>query len=405
MRKDDYNKLSSYVRNNLDLTSEVDEKELRELIISGMENITKESYLSLADKEELSLRVYNSILKLDLLQEFIDDPEISEVMINGYDNIYYEKKGVIHRSDKTFESKEKLEDVVQRIVAGCNKSVNETYPIADARLADGSRVNIVLYPIALNGPIVTIRRFGKHVLTMEDMVDMEIVSKDVADFLNRLIVAGYNMVISGGTSSGKTTLLNALSNYIPRDERIITIEDNAELRIIGVDNLVTLETRRQLYDESRDITIRDLIKTALRMRPDRIIVGECRGAEAFDMLQAMNTGHDGSLTTAHANSAKDMLLRLEAMVLMAVDLPIDAIRRQIASAVDIVVHLERLPDRSRRITQISEIAGLEKGEIIMNELFNLESENGRYEIKRKGNLIHKEKLQRRGVFDTGLQKV
>ncbi len=405
MRKDDYNKLSSYVRNNLDLTSEVDEKELRELIISGMENITKESYLSLADKEELSLRVYNSILKLDLLQEFIDDPDISEVMINGYDNIYYEKKGVIHRSDKTFESKEKLEDVVQRIVAGCNKSVNETYPIADARLADGSRVNIVLYPIALNGPIVTIRRFGKHVLTMEDMVDMEIVSKDVADFLNRLIVAGYNMVISGGTSSGKTTLLNALSNYIPRDERIITIEDNAELRIIGVDNLVTLETRRQLYDESRDITIRDLIKTALRMRPDRIIVGECRGAEAFDMLQAMNTGHDGSLTTAHANSAKDMLLRLEAMVLMAVDLPIDAIRRQIASAVDIVVHLERLPDRSRRITQISEIAGLEKGEIIMNELFNLESENGRYEIKRKGNLIHKEKLQRRGVFDTGLQKV
>ena len=405
MRKDDYNKLSSYVRNNLDLTSEVDEKKLRELIISGMENITKESYLSLADKEELSLRVYNSILKLDLLQEFIDDPDISEVMINGYDNIYYEKKGVIHRSDKTFESKEKLEDVVQRIVAGCNKSVNETYPIADARLADGSRVNIVLYPIALNGPIVTIRRFGKHVLTMEDMVDMEIVSKDVADFLNRLIVAGYNMVISGGTSSGKTTLLNALSNYIPRDERIITIEDNAELRIIGVDNLVTLETRRQLYDESRDITIRDLIKTALRMRPDRIIVGECRGAEAFDMLQAMNTGHDGSLTTAHANSAKDMLLRLEAMVLMAVDLPIDAIRRQIASAVDIVVHLERLPDRSRRITQISEIAGLEKGEIIMNELFNLESENGRYEIKRKGNLIHKEKLQRRGVFDTGLQKV
>jgi pilus assembly protein CpaF len=405
MRKDDYNKLSSYVRNNLDLTSEVDEKELRELIISGMENITKESYLSLADKEELSLRVYNSILKLDLLQEFIDDPDISEVMINGYDNIYYEKKGVIHRSDKTFESKEKLEDVVQRIVAGCNKSVNETYPIADARLADGSRVNIVLYPIALNGPIVTIRRFGKHVLTMEDMVDMEIVSKDVADFLNRLIVAGYNMVISGGTSSGKTTLLNALSNYIPRDERIITIEDNAELRIIGVDNLVTLETRRQLYDESRDITIRDLIKTALRMRPDRIIVGECRGAEAFDMLQAMNTGHDGSLTTAHANSAKDMLLRLEAMVLMAVDLPIDAIRRQIASAVDIVVHLERLPDRSRRITQISEIAGLEKGEIIMNELFNLESENGRYEIKRNGNLIHKEKLQRRGVFDTGLQKV
>ena len=405
MRKDDYNKLSSYVRNNLDLTSEVDEKELRELIISGMENITKESYLSLADKEELSLRVYNSILKLDLLQEFIDDPDISEVMINGYDNIYYEKKGVIHRSDKTFESKEKLEDVVQRIVAGCNKSVNETYPIADARLTDGSRVNIVLYPIALNGPIVTIRRFGKHVLTMEDMVDMEIVSKDVADFLNRLIVAGYNMVISGGTSSGKTTLLNALSNYIPRDERIITIEDNAELRIIGVDNLVTLETRRQLYDESRDITIRDLIKTALRMRPDRIIVGECRGAEAFDMLQAMNTGHDGSLTTAHANSAKDMLLRLEAMVLMAVDLPIDAIRRQIASAVDIVVHLERLPDRSRRITQISEIAGLEKGEIIMNELFNLESENGRYEIKRKGNLIHKEKLQRRGVFDTGLQKV
>ena len=405
MRKDDYNKLSSYVRNNLDLTSEVDEKELRELIISGMENITKESYLSLADKEELSLRVYNSILKLDLLQEFIDDPDISEVMINGYDNIYYEKKGVIHRSDKAFESKEKLEDVVQRIVAGCNKSVNETYPIADARLADGSRVNIVLYPIALNGPIVTIRRFGKHVLTMEDMVDMEIVSKDVADFLNRLVVAGYNMVISGGTSSGKTTLLNALSNYIPRDERIITIEDNAELRIIGVDNLVTLETRRQLYDESRDITIRDLIKTALRMRPDRIIVGECRGAEAFDMLQAMNTGHDGSLTTAHANSAKDMLLRLEAMVLMAVDLPIDAIRRQIASAVDIVVHLERLPDRSRRITQISEIAGLEKGEIIMNELFNLESENGRYEIKRKGNLIHKEKLQRRGVFDTGLQKV
>ncbi len=405
MRKDDYNKLSSYVRNNLDLTSEVDEKELRELIISGMDNITKESYLSLADKEELSLRVYNSILKLDLLQEFIDDPDISEVMINGYDNIYYEKKGVIHRSDKTFESKEKLEDVVQRIVAGCNKSVNETYPIADARLADGSRVNIVLYPIALNGPIVTIRRFGKHVLTMEDMVDMEIVSKDVADFLNRLIVAGYNMVISGGTSSGKTTLLNALSNYIPRDERIITIEDNAELRIIGVDNLVTLETRRQLYDESRDITIRDLIKTALRMRPDRIIVGECRGAEAFDMLQAMNTGHDGSLTTAHANSAKDMLLRLEAMVLMAVDLPIDAIRRQIASAVDIVVHLERLPDRSRRITQISEIAGLEKGEIIMNELFNLESENGRYEIKRNGNLIHKEKLQRRGVFDTGLQKV
>ena len=318
-------------------------------------------------------------------------------MINGTQNIFFEKDGRIYQSDKRFVSREKLEDVVQQIAAGSNRLVNEASPIVDARLLDGSRVNIVLPPIAIDGPIVTIRKFSKEAITMKQLIAWESISREVSAFLATLVAAGYNIFISGGTGSGKTTFLNALSQSIPKTERIITIEDNAELQIQDVPNLVRLEARNANVEGSGAVTIRDLIKSALRMRPDRLIVGEVRSAEAIDMLQAMNTGHDGSLSTGHANSPKDMLSRLETMVLMGMELPLPAIQRQIASGVDVIVHLGRLRDKSRKVLEVTEVLGYTGGEIQLQTLYQYE-ETGEKEGRIQGEwrkvheITHTEKL-------------
>ena len=337
------------------------------------------------------------------MQELTDDPKVTEIMINGYDHIFLERAGRLYRWEKSFESKEKLEDVIQQIVAKCNRTVNEASPIVDARLENGSRVNIVLPPVALNGPIVTIRRFPEKPFLMDDLMRFGAINEETVGFLRKLVIAGYNIFISGGTGSGKTTFLNALSDFIPKDERIITIEDSAELQIVGVDNLVRLETRNANVEGCSEITIRDLIKSSLRMRPDRIIVGEVRGAEAIDMVQALNTGHDGSLSTGHANSAVDMLARLETMILMGMDLPIPAIRGQLASGIDIIVHLGRLRDKSRKVLEIAEVLGYMDGEIKLQSLYRFieEGENSEGKIigkfERENTFVHTEKLRAAGI--------
>ena len=345
--------LHARILEELDMTREIEDEELTELIYRVLQEASSEEYLSLSRKTELGKELFNAFRKLDLLQEFLEDEGITEIMINGTKSIFFERDGRIYKSDKRFLSKEKLEDVIQQIVAGSNRLVNEASPIVDARLADGSRVNVVLAPVAVNGPIVTIRKFGKDAITMDQLIAWNSISKEISVFLATLVAAGYNIFISGGTGSGKTTFLNALSQYIPKDERIITIEDNAELKLQE---------------------IRDLIKSALRMRPDRIIVGEVRGAEAIDMLQALNTGHDGSLSTGHANSTADMLSRLETMVLMGMNLPLPAIQRQIASGIDIIVHLGRLRDKSRKLLEVSEVLGYEDGKICLQLLYKYEEE-------------------------------
>ncbi|MBQ8247981.1 MAG: CpaF family protein [Lachnospiraceae bacterium] len=366
--------IHSEVRQRMDLTREMEDEEIMQLICRIITEKGREQYISIRLKEDLAKSVFASVRKLDILQELVDDDEVTEIMINGPSEIFIEKKGCITRWERQFESEERLEDVIQQIVASCNRVVNESSPIADARLLNGSRVNIVLKPLAINGPIVTIRRFPEIAITMEDYIKWGSISREAAVFLQKAVSYGYNIFISGGTGSGKTTLLNVLSGYIPKSSRVITIEDSAELQIKGVDNLVRLETRNANREGCMEINMRDLIKSALRMRPDRIIVGEVRGAEAFDMLQALNTGHDGSLSTGHANSAGDMLMRLEMMVLMAKDLPLPAIRRQIASGIDILVHLGRMRDRSRKIIEIIEIKGIVDNEIILNPLFALEED-------------------------------
>ena len=356
------------------MTREIEDEELTELIYRVLQEASSEEYLSLSRKTELGKELFNAFRKLDLLQEFLEDEGITEIMINGTRSIFFERDGRIHKSDKRFLSKEKLEDVIQQIVASSNRLVNEASPIVDARLADGSRVNVVLEPVAVNGPIVTIRKFGKDAITMDQLIAWNSISKEISDFLAALVAAGYNIFISGGTGSGKTTFLNALSQYIPKDERIITIEDNAELKLQDIPNLVSLEARNPNVEGTGAVTIRDLIKSALRMRPDRIIVGEVRGAEAIDMLQALNTGHDGSLSTGHANSTADMLARLETMVLMGMNLPLPAIQRQIASGIDIIVHLGRLRDKSRKLLEVSEVLGYENGKICLQSLYKYEEE-------------------------------
>ncbi len=332
--------------------------------------------------------IFSSLKRMDIIQQYLDDESVTEIMINGKDDIFIEKSGKLIRTGKKFDSEKKLNDVIQQIVAGCNRSVNEANPIVDARLSDGARVNIVLAPVALNGPIVTIRRFPKEPITMEKLLSFGSISEEAADFLKQLVIAKYNIFISGGTGSGKTTFLNALSQFIPSDERIITIEDSAELQLLNAENLVRLETRNSNIEGCSPITIRDLIRTSLRMRPERIIVGEVRGAEALDMLQAMNTGHDGSLSTGHANSTIDMLKRLETMVLMGMDLPLEAIRGQIAGGIDIIVHLARQRDHSRKVVEISEITGFVNGVIALNKLFD--HKNGKLVMVNE--LINKEKL-------------
>ncbi|MDY6229115.1 MAG: CpaF family protein [Clostridium sp.] len=387
---------------------DLSDDEIKEVIKKKLSACINEKSLriSVGQKKNILDKVFNSVKRLDILQPLIENKEISEIMINGCDDVFIEKNGKVIRLDVKFENKQILENIVQKIVSTVNREVNEKTPIVDARLKDGSRVNVVLPPIALNGPIVTIRKFPDTPFTIEKMIEIGSITQEVADFLHKLVISKYNIFISGGTGSGKTTFLNALSNYIPKDERIITIEDSAELQIKNVENIVRLETRNKNTEGTGEITIRDLIKSSLRMRPDRIVVGEVRGAEALDMLQAMNTGHDGSLSTGHANSAIDMLSRLETMVLTGVDFPISAIRKQIASAIDIIVQIGRLRDKSRKVLEINEVLGIENGEIVLNPLYQLVEEEGSTDkkviasLKRTENKFHSiDKLKMKGIYN------
>lgn len=394
------------VLENINL-AKVNDEELEESVRLEIDKYFEGQYISIAQKAMITDEVFSSIRGFGLLDSIIHDDTITEVMINGPREIFIEKSGKLMRLQDEFESEEKLQDIIQRIVALAGREVNQANPIVDTRLPDGSRVNVVLPPISLKGPIVTIRKFSKEPMTVEKLINYKSITPQIADVLKLLVKAKYNIFICGGTGSGKTTFLNAISNFIPHDDRVITIEDSAELQIVNVDNLVSLETRNANTAGVGQITIRDLIKSALRMRPDRIIVGEVRGAEALDMLQAMNTGHDGSLSTGHANSTRDMLSRLETMVLTGADgLPLDAVRQQIASAVDIIVHLSRLRDRSRKTMEITEVVGYENGEIILNPLYVFEEdENTTLEkvsgsLKRTDNpLINDHKLISMGYYE------
>ena len=371
-RKDFLYKSREYISKYFDLSRLKDDElyiKLEKLVSEQLGEV----YVSIQERVNLTDELYSSIRGLGLLDMIIKDDDITEVMINGTDEIFIEKSGKIERLNQSFESQRKLEDIIQRIVGRAGREVNQSNPIVDTRLPDGSRVSVVLPPVALKGPTLTIRKFSKIPMTVEQLIKYKSITPQIAKVLETFVKAKYNIFISGGTGSGKTTFLNALSNYIPKTERVITIEDSAELQIVGIDNLVKLETRNSNSSGRGTITIRDLIKTSLRMRPERIIVGEVRGAEALDMLQAMNTGHDGSLSTGHANSTKDMLSRLETMVLMGAEgLPLEAIRQQIASAVDIIIHLSRLRDHSRKTMEITEVVGLKDGEIELNPLYVFE---------------------------------
>lgn len=393
--------IKSRLLEKLDHSMEMEDEAVQELVENEVWLMGKETYIPLAEKKRLCREIYYAIRKYDVLQELLEDETVTEIMVNGPDHIFIEKEGRLQQWQTAFESEDKLLDVIQQIVAKANRVVNESSPIVDARLF-GSRVHVVLPPVALNGPILTIRRFGKTPLLIPELLRLGSVSQEICTFLEKLVIAGYNIFISGGTGSGKTTFLNALSSFIPRTERIITIEDSAELQIQGNDNLVRLETRNANVEGCKPVTIRDLIRASLRMRPDRIIVGEVRGAEAIDMLQALNTGHDGSLSTGHANSAADMIARLETMVLMGMELPLAAIRRQIACGVDLIVHLGRLRDKSRRVLSVSEVVGYEQGEVLLSVIYEFQEtgeRNGKVQgiWKKTGSLVHTEKLQQAGI--------
>lgn len=386
----------------LDISREVPDEEILAIIDEGICERAKKQVLSLESRKKLRMEVFYSLRRLDIIQELVDDEDVTEIMVNGLGKIFYEKQGSILLWDKCFQSREKLEDVIQQIVGTNNRVVNEYSPIVDARLADGSRVNVVLAPIAIDGSCISIRKFPKEPITMDKMIGLGSISEEVVEFLRELVAARYNIFISGGTGSGKTTFLNALSAFIPADERIVTIEDSAELQIRNIPNLVRLETRNDNMETGNGISIRDLIKTALRMRPDRIIVGEIRGAEALDMLQAMNTGHDGSLSTGHANSCRDMLRRIETMVLMGMELPLAAVQAQIAAGIDILIHLGRMRDRTRKVLDVMEITGYEEHEICLNPLYRFcETGKGEGKVtgcwKQVGELVNREKLVRAGI--------
>lgn len=394
--ENNYEEIRRECRNQLleqiDYTKDMGDEEIRDLIDDCVLRVGKTQKLSLQIKNRLQRELFATIRQLDVLEEFLSDNSVTEIMVNGPDCIFIERGGMLTKVDVHFESQEKLTDVIQQIVAKVNRVVNEASPIVDARLSGGARVHVVMPPIALNGPILTIRRFPDHPICVEDYYRFGSLNEEVMEFIKKLIKAKYNIFISGGTGSGKTTFLNVLSGFIPTDERIVTIEDNAELQIRSIENLVRLETRNANIEGCLPITIRDLIKASLRMRPDRIIVGEIRGAEAIDLLMAMNTGHDGSLSTGHANSAKDMLTRLETMVLMGMDMPLDAIRRQIASAVDIIIHLGRLRDHSRKLLEIVEVVGYVNHEIVLSPLYTFVEEGCTKEGKIQGSFIKKEAL-------------
>lgn len=392
------------VLSRLDLTKETNDSVIEDMIEEEIIKKSRMEVIDLAEKLVLWKEIFNSLRRLDVLQELVEDKSVTEIMINGPDHIFIERAGRIKEWHKTFESKEKLEDVIQQIVSASNRMVNEANPIVDVRLQDGSRVNVVLQPIALEGPVVTIRKFPDKPIDIAQLLTFGSITEEAAAFLEKLVVAKYNIFISGGTGSGKTTFLNVLSNFIPSDERIITIEDSAELQIKNIPNLVRLETRNANVEGRNAISIRDLIKSSLRMRPDRIVIGEIRDGAAIDMLSAMNTGHDGSLSTGHANSTEDMLSRLETLVLMGMELPLPAVRRQISSAIDIIVHLGRLRDKTRKVLEIVEILNYENGEIRTNPLYQFveeREENGKVigTLKRTENLLHHtEKLERAGLY-------
>lgn len=386
-------RISAQILDDADLTKELSDEEILSMIRDRVLSEGHDSRLSVADRLILEKEIFNSLRKLDVLQELLEDDEITEVMINGPDNIFIEKRGRLFKTDKRFSSSDKLNDVIQQIVAKNNKIVNESEPIVDTRLYDGSRVNIILPPIAVDYPILSIRRFPKEPIDMKKLISLGSISEEIAGVLKVLVQAGYNIFISGGTGSGKTTFLNALTEYIPQGARIITIEDSAELRILGASNLVRLEARSRNLEGRLEVTIRDLVRASLRMRPDRIIVGECRGAEALEMLQAMNTGHDGSLSTGHANSCRDMISRLETMVLMGMDLPVNAIRQQIASGIDILIHLGRMADRSRKLLEITEVMGMKDNEVELSPVYKyIPDGEKRGTWQKTGELKHREKL-------------
>lgn len=394
MNRETFQAIRDLLMEKLDMSREMTDREILDEIDQLILNRMRDSYISLNEKLQLRQELFYSVRKLDVLQELIEDETVTEIMVNGPDAIFVERGGRLGKWDKSFTSREKLEDVIQQIAGRCNRVINESMPIVDARLENGARVNAVISPVALNGPILTIRRFPDTPITMDRLIALGSLTCECARFLKALVRARYSIVIGGGTGSGKTTFLGALSDYIPEDERIITIEDNAELKIQGVENLVRLETKMANMEGTVSVSIRDLIKTALRMRPDRIVVGEVRGGEAVDMLQALNTGHEGSLSTAHANSSRDMLSRLETMTLMGVDLPLEAIRRQIASGVDILIHLGRMRDKTRKVLEITEVCGYEKNEIITRTLFRREED---LELVQVSELLNREKLARAGV--------
>ena len=402
--KDMLRSLQREVMNDLNFGEELSDQQLKDLIGKYLLEQEKGRNFTLLQRKQMGKEIFDSLRKMDVLQDLIDDDQVTEIMVNGPEMIFIEKNGKLQKTNLKFESREKLLHVINQIVSSCNRVVNESSPIVDARLKNGARVNVVLYPIALNGPILTIRRFPDKPITMERLIELQAISKEAAVFLEKAVKAKYNILVSGGTGSGKTTFLNALSCYIPEDERIITIEDSAELQIQGIDNLIRMETRNANLEGGKSISIRDLIKTSLRMRPTRIIIGEVRGEEAMDMIgSAMNCGHDGSMSSAHANSAEDMLLRLENMMLMSVTLPLDVIRGQIASGVDLIVHLGRLRDKSRKVLEITEIKGIKQEKIILNPLYIFreisEKKSGYIEgkLEKVGKLIHTYKMENAGI--------
>ena len=385
------------------MTREVNREELHRIIDETIRESVNCKYIPIESRWKLHSYIYNAIKGLGVIEELLDDDTITEIMVNGAKNIFIERYGTIEKIDSEIESEEKLNDIVQQIVGDTNRRVNESTPIVDTRLKDGSRVNVVLPPISLDGTILTIRKFAKEEIKIEDLIRWQSISREASEFLRKLVETGYNIFISGGTGSGKTTFLNVLSNFIPKDSRVITIEDSAELQIKSIKNIIRMEARAPNSDGENSITIRDLIKTSLRMRPDRIIVGEVRGEEALDMLQAMNTGHDGSMSTGHSNSPGDMLSRLETMVIMGIEMPLKAVRAQIASGIDVIVHLGRLRDRSRRVLEIDEVQGIIDGEIQLGKIFEFKEigeNNGKIvgRLERTDNtFLHVEKLEAGGI--------
>jgi len=392
------------ILSDISYLDETDDETLKAFIENEIKTKINGKNLSLTDRKKCADDVFNGLRRMGIIEDIFQDEDVTEVLINGPNEIYYEKFGNLIRYEREFESTEELEAFAQRIIGANNRMVNARNPIADGRLKDGSRVNVVLSPVSVNGTAVSIRRFPKEIMTMQRLRELGALSEEVDEFLKKLVAAGYNIFISGGTGSGKTTMLNALAEYIPNNERVITIEDSAELQLKSVDNLVRLETRVSTVEGVEEITIRDLIRTALRMRPDRIIVGECRGKEALDMLQALNTGHSGSLSTGHANSTTEALSRLEVMVAMAEEnLPLQAIRGQISSGLDIMIHLGRMRDKSRKLLEISEIDEMKNGEIILNKIYEFiednEADKSIVEGKwvKTGSLKHTEKLKMKGI--------